>query len=73
MEEENQQLKQSQKQLAISELEKLKEKLVEDRNDAQVLLDPIEQEEYNELIGVIRGYRNSIYNVQEQIKELKGE
>lgn len=67
------QLEQSQKQLAIKELEKVKEKLVEDRNNAQVLLDPIEQEDYHELIGVIRGYRNSIYEVQKQIKSLRGE
>lgn len=68
--EENKKLKQSQNQLAIVELKKVKENLVEDRNNAQVLLDPIEQEDYHELIGVICGYRNSIYEVQKQIKEL---
>lgn len=57
LQKENQQLKQSQKQLAISELEKLKENSWQSATDISCLLD------YTELIRI----------VDNQIKSLKGE
>ena len=57
LEEENQQLKQSQKQLAIKELEKLKENAWQSATDISQLID------YTELAKII----------DNQIKELKGE
>jgi DNA repair exonuclease SbcCD ATPase subunit len=58
---------------AVEQLEKVKEKLSEDINNVKPLLDPTEYEDYNQLIGVIRGYRNSIYEIQKLITEIKGE
>ena len=55
---------------AIAQLEKVKGTLEENRNDAQELLKPIKQEDCHELIGLLRGYRNSIYEVQKLITEL---
>ena len=57
LEEENQQLKQSQKQLAIEELKKLKENAWQSATDISQLID------YTELAKII----------DNQIKELKGE
>lgn len=58
---------------AIAELEKVKVKLNEEINNASVLLDPVEYEDYHELLGVIRGYKLSVDQIDQQIKSLKGE
>ena len=60
-------------QTAIDELEKVKVKLNEEINNASVLLDPVEYEDYHELLGVIRGYKLSVDQIDQQIKSLKGE
>ena len=63
----------NQNQTAIAELEKVKVKLNEEINNASVLLDPVEYEDYHELLGVIRGYKLSVDQIDQQIKSLKGD
>lgn len=58
---------------AIEQLEKVKEKLLEELQNVDDLLDPQEYEDYRELIGCGRGYKNSIEEIDNQIKQLKGE
>lgn len=58
---------------AVEQLEKVKECLKEEIEDVKILLDPIEYEDYHELLGVGRGYRNSIEIIDNQIEELKKE
>lgn len=67
------QAKEIDNQTAIAELEKVKVKLNEEINNANVLLDPVEYEDYHELLGVIRGYKLSVDQIDQQITELKGE
>ena len=62
-----------QNQIAIDQLEKVKEKLLEELQNVTVLLDPLEYEDYHEFIGCGRGYKNSIEEIDNQIKEIKGE
>lgn len=56
---------------AVKQLEKLKEKLLEELQNVDDLLDPQEYEDYHELIGCGRGYKNSIEEIDNQINELK--
>ncbi len=65
--------KQFAKETAIAKLEKVKVKLNEEINNASVLLDPVEYEDYHELLGVIRGHKLSVDQIDQQIKSLKGE
>lgn len=65
--------KEYQNQKAIEELEKIKSYIRSEIEDAKVLLDPIEYEDYHEMLGVIRGYELGLEVVDERIKELKGE
>ena len=51
----------------------MKERLLEELQNVTVLLDPLEYEDYHELIGCGRGYKNSIEEIDNQIKEIKGE
>ena len=67
------QLKQSQKQLAIRELEKVNKKIKEKIENITILLGPIKYEDYLELIGVRRGYKNSAEIIDSLIKELNEE
>lgn len=69
----NRENKQYQNQKAIEELEKIKSYIRSEIEDAKALLDPIEYEDYHELLGVIRGYKLSLEWVDNRIKELKGE
>ena len=57
---------------AVKQLEKLKEKLLEELQNVTDLLDPLEYEDYHEFIGCGRGYKNSIEEIDNQINELKG-
>ena len=57
----------------VEQLEKVKECLKEEIENVKILLDPIEYEDYHELLGVGRGYKNSIEIIDNQIKEIKGE
>ena len=66
-------LEKSQTQTAIVELEKVKTELNQEIDNANVLLDPVEYEDYHELLGVIRGYKLSVDQIDQQIKSLKGE
>lgn len=56
---------------AVKQLEKVKEKLLEELQNVTDLLDPLEYEDYHELIGCGRGYKNSIEEIDNQINELK--
>lgn len=56
---------------AIEQLEKVKEKLLEELQNVDDLLDLQEYEDYHELIGCGRGYKNSIEEIDNQINELK--
>lgn len=56
---------------AIEQLEKVKEKLLEELDNVTELLDPLEYEDYHEFIGCGRGYKNSIEEIDNQIKQLK--
>lgn len=56
---------------AVEQLEKVKEKLLEELQNVTDLLDPLEYEDYHEFIGCGRGYKNSIEEIDNQIKELK--
>ena len=58
---------------ALEQLEKVKEKLLEELQNVTDLLDPLEYEDYHELIGCGRGYKNSIEEIDNQIKEIKGD
>ena len=58
---------------AVEQLEKVKEKLLEELQNVTDLLDPLEYEDYHEFIGCGRGYKNSIEEIDNQINELKGE
>ena len=57
---------------AVKQLEKVKEKLLEELQNVTDLLDPLEYEDYHEFIGCGRGYKNSIEEIDSQINELKG-
>lgn len=56
---------------ALEQLEKVKEKLLEELQNVTDLLDPLEYEDYHEFIGCGRGYKNSIEEIDNQIKQLK--
>lgn len=56
---------------AVKQLEKVKEKLLEELQNVTDLLDPLEYEDYHEFIGCGRGYKNSIEEIDNQINELK--
>ena len=56
---------------AIERLEKVKEKLLEELQNVTDLLDPLEYEDYHEFIGCGRGYKNSIEEIDNQIKQIK--
>ena len=58
---------------AVEQLEKVEVCLKEGIEEAKSLLDPIDYEYYHELLGVGRGYRNSIEIIDNQIEELKKE
>lgn len=58
---------------AVEQLEKVEVCLKEGIEEAKSLLDPIDYEDYHELLGVGRGYRNSIEIIDNQIEELKKE
>ena len=58
------------KEKVIDELEQVKEKLLEELQNVTDLLDPLEYEDYHELIGCGRGYKNSIEYIDNQIEEL---
>ena len=59
------------KEFTIEQLEKVKEKLLEELQSVTDLLDPLEYEDYHEFIGCCRGYKNSIEEIDNQIKQLK--
>lgn len=56
---------------AIAELQKLISILREEIEDCKVLLDPIDYEDYHQLLGVARGYKNVIDYICQQIDILK--
>lgn len=56
---------------AVEQLEKVKEKLLEELQNVTDLLDPLEYEDYHEFIGCGRGYKNSIEELDNQIEQLK--
>lgn len=58
---------------AVEQLEKVEVCLKEGIEEVKSLLDPIDYEDYHELLGVGRGYRNSIEIIDNQIEELKKE
>lgn len=58
---------------AVEQLEKVEVCLKEGIEEVKSLLDPIDYEDYHELLGVGRGYRNSIEIIDNQIKAIKGE
>ena len=58
---------------AVEQLEKVEMCLKEGIEEVKSLLDPIDYEDYHELLGVGRGYRNSIEIIDNQIEELKKE
>lgn len=57
----------------IQQLQRVKEKLSEDLENVIELLDPLEYEDYHEFIGCGRGYKNSIEEIDQIIKELEEE
>ena len=58
---------------AVEQLEKVKEKLLEELRNVIELLAPLEYEDYHKFIGCGRGYKNSIEEINNQILELKKE
>ena len=62
-----------QKQTKVELLEHLKFKLEEKIADVKVLLDPIEYEDYISLLGVGRGYTNTIKEIDKIIADIQGE
>ena len=62
-----------QNQKSIEQLEKVEVCLKEGIEEVKSLLDPIDYEDYHELLSVGRGYRNSIEIIDNQIEELKKE
>lgn len=56
---------------ALEQLEKVKEKLLEELDNVTELLDPLQYEDYHEFIGCGRGYKNSIEEIDNQIKAIK--
>ena len=56
---------------AVEQLEKVKKHLTQELEYVTELLDPLEYEDYHEFIGCGRGYKNSIEEIDNQIKVLK--
>ena len=58
------------KKLKLEICENIQKELKQNVRNVQVLLDPLEKEDYAVLTGVIRGYRNSLYIVEKLKKQI---